>query len=209
MILLDEPFSSLDPPTRESLIVDLEQILRQTRTTAIFTTHDRLEALRLSDRMAVMNEGKLLQIGPPNEVTNQPASEFVASFVGVETILNGRVIGKRDGVLLISSSGREIEAVADLEVGSEVSLAIRPENVTLSVHPVREPSSARNALPARIVKIAPMGLYFRIHLDCGFPLVAFVTGHSLENLTLEVGKEVIASFKATSIHVMKRAAKST
>ncbi len=209
MILLDEPFSSLDPPTREALIEDLDQILRQTRTTAIFTTHDRMEALRLSDRMAVMNEGRILQIGPPNEVSNQPASQFVASFVGVETILHGRVVGKRDGILVVSTPGRQIEAAADLEVGADVSLAIRPENVTLSVHPAREPSSARNALSARIVKIVPMGLYFRIHLDCGFPLVALVTGHSVENLSLEAGKEVIASFKATSIHVMKRTAKFT
>lgn len=209
MILLDEPFSSLDPPTREALIEDLEQILRQTRTTAIFTTHDRMEALRLSDRMAVMNEGRILQIGPPNEICNQPASQFVASFVGVETILHGRVAGKRDGILVVSISGREIEAAADMEIGSDVSLAIRPENVTLSVHPAREPSSARNALPGRIVKIVPMGFYFRIHLDCGFPLIALVTGHSMGNLSLEAGKEVIASFKATSIHVMKRTAKST
>ena len=90
VLLLDEPFAALDPPTRESLIEDLERILRQTRTTAIFATHDRMEALRLSDRIAVMNGGKILQVGSPEEVMNHPVDEFVASFVGVETILPER-----------------------------------------------------------------------------------------------------------------------
>ncbi|RPJ04884.1 MAG: ABC transporter ATP-binding protein, partial [Deltaproteobacteria bacterium] len=83
VLLLDEPFASLDPPTRESLITDLERILRQTRTTTILATHDRTEALRLSDRIAVMNRGKILQIGSPEDVMNRPSNEFVASFVGV------------------------------------------------------------------------------------------------------------------------------
>ena len=66
ILFLDEPFASLDPPTRESLMEDLEKILRQTNTTTIFATHDRMEALRLSDRIAVMNQGRILQIGPPD-----------------------------------------------------------------------------------------------------------------------------------------------
>ena len=72
VLLLDEPFATLDPPTRESLIEDLERILKKTQTTTIFATHDRLEALRLSDRMAVMNQGKIVQIGSPEEVMNHP-----------------------------------------------------------------------------------------------------------------------------------------
>src|SRR4030066_1151572 len=89
ILLLDDPFSSLDPPARESLVEDLERILKLTKTTALIATHDRLEALRLSDRVAVMNRGKVLQIGPPDEVMNCPVDEFVATFVGVETILPG------------------------------------------------------------------------------------------------------------------------
>src|SRR4030043_1919206 len=73
ILFLDEPFASLDPPTRDSLMEDLEHILRQTQTTAILATHDRMEALRFSDQMAVMNAGKVLKIGSPSEVMNQPA----------------------------------------------------------------------------------------------------------------------------------------
>ena len=71
-LLLDEPFASLDPPTRECLLDDLESILRQTKTTTLMATHDRMEALRLSDRIAVMNQGRILQVGPPAEVMNHP-----------------------------------------------------------------------------------------------------------------------------------------
>jgi tungstate transport system ATP-binding protein len=204
ILLLDEPFASLDPPTRESLIEDLEGILCQTRTTTVFATHDRLEALRLSDRMAVMNGGKIFQIGSPGEVTNHPANEFVASFVGVETILTGKVLKKDGGTFIASISGKEIEAVGKVRLGETVVLCIRPENVTLSIHPSREATSARNTFMGKIVKIASMGLYQKVQLDCGFPLVAYVTKHSLEELSLTEGREVRVSFKATAIHVMRK-----
>ena len=204
VLLLDEPFASLDPPTRDSLIEDLESILQQTRTTAIFATHDRMEALRLSNRIAVMNGGSILQIGSPEEVMNHPANEFVASFVGVETILAGRVIKKDGGTFVASVSGLEIEAVGDAHLGEAVVLCVRPENVTLLTRPFQEGTSARNIFPGRIVKIISLGLYQKIHLDCGFPLVAYVTNHSLEELSLTEGKEVKASFKATAVTVMKK-----
>jgi tungstate transport system ATP-binding protein len=204
ILFLDEPFASLDPPTRDSLIDDLRHILRQTQTAAIFATHDRLEALRLSNRIAVMNGGSILQIGPPEEVMNHPANEFVASFVGIETILSGKVSRKDGGTFVASVSGRQIEAVGDAQLGEEVILCVRPENVTLLTAPSQEGTSARNIFPGKITKIIPLGLYQKVYLDCSFPLVAYVTNHSLEELSLTEGKEVKASFKATAITVMKK-----
>ena len=204
ILLLDEPFASLDPPTRDSLLEDLEHILRQTQTAAILATHDRMEALRLSDQIAVMNQGKILQIGFPGEVMNQPVDEFVASFVGVETILSGKVIKQNGGTFITSIEGHEIEAVGDAHLGETVVLCIRPENVTLSIRPSQEGTSARNVFSGRIMKITSLGLYQRIHLDCAFPLVAYVTNHSLEELSLAEGKEVSASFKATAVTVIRK-----
>jgi len=208
ILFLDEPFASLDPPTRESLMEDLEKILHQTNTTTLFATHDRMEALRLSDRIAVMNQGRILQIGPPEEIMNQPRDEFIASFVGVETILTGRVVRKGRGTFVASIDGQEVEAVGEMEIGEPVVFCIRPENVTLTVPPHPEATSARNVFPARITKVVPLGLYYRVHLDCGFLLVAYVTIHSLENLSLKEGKEIVASFKATAIHVIQKTKKS-
>ena len=204
ILFLDEPFVSLDPPSRESLVEDLQRVLRETRTTTVLATHDRMEALRLSDRIAVMNGGKIFQLGPPDEVMNRPVDEFVASFVGVETILSGNVVNKNGGSFIVSVSGHEIEAVGDVHLGEEVALCIRPENVTLSIHLLKETTSARNVFPGKIVGITPMGLFHKVQLDCGFPLVAYVTHHSLENLILAEGKVVNASFKATAIHVVRR-----
>lgn len=204
IFLLDEPFSSLDPPTRESLVEDLEEVLRKTKTTTVFTTHERLEALRLSDRMAVMNEGRILQIGPPEEVMNHPADERIANFVGIETILKGTVIRRDGGTFITSISGQEVEAVGDVHSGERVILCIRPEHVTLSLHLSKEGTSARNVFSGRIEKITSLGLYQKIQLNCGFPLIAYATNHSLEELSLTEKREVRVSFKATAIHVIRR-----
>jgi tungstate transport system ATP-binding protein len=204
LLFLDEPFASLDPPSSESLLVDLERILRETRTTTLLATHDRTEALRLSDRIAVMNGGRIYQIGPPEEVMNRPADEFVAAFVGVETVLVGKVFRREEGTFVISVGRQRIEAVGDAHPGETVTLCIRPEHVTLSALSSQDLTSARNVFTGKISKVVPLGFYQKIELDCGFPLVAYVTHTSSENLSLREGKEVKASFKATAIHVMRR-----
>ena len=204
ILFLDEPFASVDQPSSEALIEDLQAVLRKTGTTAILATHDRMEALRLSDRIAVMKDGRILQIGPPDVVMNHPADEFIASFVGAETILTGHVTRKGSGTFAASVSGKEIEAVGEVRLGEEVILCIRPENVVLSAPPSKEQTSARNVFPGKVEKITSLGLYQKVQLDCGFPLVAYVTHHSVENLSLGEGKGVMASFKATAIHVIRR-----
>ena len=204
IIFLDEPFSALDPPTREALIGDLERILRETHTTAVASTHDQTEALRLADRMAVMNGGKIAQIGPVAEVINRPADEFVASFVGVETVLPGRVLSVSDGVFVAAVEGGEIQAVGHVRTGEGVLCCIRPEHVTLSTNVPPPGTSARNVFSGIIRTITPLGLFHRVRVDCGFDLVAYVTRQSLESLFLEEGKSVTASFKATAVHVIPR-----
>jgi tungstate transport system ATP-binding protein len=205
VVFLDEPFSALDLPTRESLTDDLERILRETHTTAIASTHDQTEALRLADRIAVVNGGKIAQIGPVAEVMNRPADEFVASFVGVETVLPGRVVRITDGVFTAAvAGGGEIAAVGQPAIGASVICCIRPEHVTLSPKSVLLNTSARNVFVGTIEKITPLGLFSRVRLDCGFDLVSYVTRQSLEELALAEGKEVTASFKATAVHVILR-----
>ncbi len=202
ILLLDEPFSALDPPTRESLVEDVERILKKSKITSLLVTHDRMEALRLSHRIAVMKEGLILQIGPPTEIMNHPASEFVASFVGVETTLYGTVRRKEEGILEISVGDQTIEAVGNANAGEHVILCIRPEHVVVSHNSVRGSTSLRNIYKGKVLKVALLGPYQKIHLDCGFPLVAYVTNNSSKRLDIEEGKEVTASFKATSIHVI-------
>lgn len=203
ILLLDEPFASVDLPTRESLIEDLERILRETRTTAIFATHERLEALRLSDRIAVMRKGEILQIGTPSEVINQPINEFVASFVGFENIFSGKVTHKFSGTFITTVSGQEIEAIGNAEIGETAILCIHPENITISKSISRGKTSARNLIKGRIIKISPLGLFQKVQIDCGFSLISYVTNNSIEELSLKEGDEIEASFKATAVTVIK------
>lgn len=209
-LLLDEPFSALDPLTRESLAETFHELQRQTRVTTLFVTHDRLEALRLGDRVAIMNRGEIVQIGTPEEVFSQPVSELVASFVGIETILRGQIESQAAGFAEVRiSSGQRVAVASPLPPGTKVTLCIRPEEVTLLASPAGQacglpfqPSSARNHFPAHVTKIVPWGVALKIHLDCGFPLVAFVTPPSIEVLGLREGRTVVATFKATAVHVI-------
>lgn len=204
LLFLDEPFTFLDVPTREALTEDLIRIIRERNLTVVYVTHSRDEALLMADRIAIMDRGKILQEGSPEEVFNSPASEDVANFVGMETILEGEVIERENGLLKVRTHEREIEVVSESKAQGRILLGIRPENVIINSFDKDGPSSsARNKFKAKMVKIISLGSVLKIYLDCGFPLVSLVTKKSTEELGLEVGKTVVASFKATAVHVFR------
>jgi tungstate transport system ATP-binding protein len=204
LVLLDEPFASLDLATREAITVDLERTIREQRTAAVVVTHDQAEALRFSDRIAVMSGGRIVQVDVPSAVMNTPVDERVASCVGMETILEGVVRRAAGWELVVSVAGREIHAVAEAAPDERVYCCVRPENVILEAVDPSRTSSARNVFPALISSVASVGPYLKVKLDCGFPLVAHVTAGSFATLRLEPGKQVFASFKATAIHVIRK-----
>ena len=206
IVLLDEPFASLDPPTRLALTEDLERILKETGTAAVMATHDQLDALRLSDRMAVMKSGRIIQDGPPVEVMHRPADEFVASFVGMENVLNGKIIAQKEGLLTVTLADHLIEFPGMSAPGEQALFCIRPEHITITTSDPGGATSARNIFPATIRKIIPMGAYHKLYLECGFPLVAYLTSQSLGTLHLAEGTRVFASFKATSVHLIRSGA---
>ena len=205
VVLLDEPFASLDAPTRQAITDDLERTLRERRTAAVLVTHDAGEALRLADRIVVMHEGRIVQSDVPSAVLNQPVNEFVASCVGMETILEGEVRTRSGWELEVGVGDALVAAVGEAEPGDPVHLCIRPENVVLEPRAPTRRTSARNVYPARIAGVASIGPYLKLRLDCGFPLVAHVTAESYALLGLAPGREVNAVFKATAIHVIRRA----
>lgn len=204
IIFLDEPFSALDPPTHEAIVADLSHILRRPGMTTVFATHDRSEALRLSDRICVMNKGKILQIGTPDEIMNHPANEFIASFVGAETILQGTVADANAGTVTVDVNGQKVMAVGEANNGQSVILCIRPERIALSVEPRGDATSERNVLTGTVIDVTSLGLYYRVSVDCGFILNAYITPGSVKKLGIERGKKVYPSFKATAVHVLKR-----
>lgn len=206
LLLLDEPFSSLDPPTREGLLLDLETILHETGITTVFVTHDRNEAFMLGDRVAVLIGGRLLQVGPTAQVFAQPVNEEVARFVGIDTKIPAVVETASGGLARLRFDGGSAEVAGDFERGERVLLGLRPEDITLSLPGSKDlDSGARNRLTGKVAKITPWGSHYRVALDCdGSRLIAFITRPSFLDLNLRPGDEVIASFKATAVHVLKR-----
>jgi tungstate transport system ATP-binding protein len=202
VLLLDEPFSGLDEPTRHALLDDLAGILAETGVTAVFVTHDRDEALRVGGRVAVVIGGRLRQAGPPGEVFGAPADEEVGAFVGVENILDGRVLSVADGLAEVEVAGRRLSAVAKAEAGGAVRVCLRPEDVVLSTAREALSGSARNHLAGVVVDVRPRGAEARVVVDCGFPLVATVTRRSAEELELVPGRVVVAACKATAVHLL-------
>ncbi len=203
IIFLDEPFASLDPPTKESIIEDLGNAMRLKHTTAVMATHDRMDALRLSKRIAVMDGGKIIQVGPPEEVMNYPVNESVAVFVGIETVLEGKVTGSQSGVIEVDINGRHIFAAGEFMPGIQVLCLIRPEHVMVFPGEDAPVSSARNVFHGRVMKIQPMGMIYKIQIDCGFILTAHVTLQAMDDLHITTGMQVVAAFKATAVHAIR------
>jgi tungstate transport system ATP-binding protein len=204
VLLLDEPFSALDQPTREALVEELASVLQETSLTTVFVTHDRDEAARLADRVAVLARGCLLQVGPMAEVFSMPADETVAAYVGVENVVPGDVIDVADGLVLLEAGRAQIEVAAQHFDAPAALICLRPEDITLSASGRDAPTSARNHLLGNVERIVAAGGEVRVELDCGFHLVASITRRSLEELGLALGSPVVASFKATAVHLIPR-----
>jgi len=197
LLLLDEPLSALDPETREGLRRELGRVQRQLATTTIHVTHDFEEAVALGDRIAVMNEGLIVQVGSPEEIFRKPASKFVARFVGVRNIFPGTARQGEDGHGMLSLDGVEFLVVTDLE--GPVHGSVRPEDILISEGPLV--SSAQNSFAGRVTSIADRGaiVWVTVHVPPEF--TCMITRRSLEEMELEEGMEVHISFKSAAVHV--------
>lgn len=201
LLLMDEPLASLDVPSRKALREDISRLVGEMGVTAVYVSHDYHEVLEIADRLAVLIEGRLLQVGKPSQVFGRPAGEEVAEFLGAENLLDGEVVRCREGMAGIRVGSVELEALCELPPGAGAKVLIHPEEVTI-LTAAADTGSARNRLPASITGITVLGALVKVSLDCGFPLTAYITRASREEMGLEVGVRVTAAVKATSIHVM-------
>lgn len=197
LLLLDEPLSALDPEMREGLQRELARLHRELGTTTIHVTHDFQEAVALGDRIAVVNEGRVVQVGSSEEVFYRPNSEFVARFVGVRNIFRGEVVTGVGGEGVLHAGGMEMAVTTDV-VGT-VHGAIRPEDIVLS----REPrcSGAGNAFRGRVVSVVDRGTVVYVTVRVPPDFVCAITRRSRKEMGLEEGQEVCIAFKASAVHV--------
>ncbi|MFC1923636.1 ABC transporter ATP-binding protein [Chloroflexota bacterium] len=204
LLLLDEPFRALDTPTRIALMQDLRTLLSETATTTLFITHDQEQALLIGDRIAVLLDGKIVQIDSPQNVFSSPLDTEVANFLGSENVLPGFVMDSRDGKMFIDVAGKKLEAIGNIETGKEVFFCVRPEDIILWNTSDMPQSSARNQLDGNITSISNKGPLLQINLDCGFPLIVLITRASAQELDIEPGMEVCTTFKASAVHLIPR-----
>jgi molybdate transport system ATP-binding protein len=205
LLLLDEPLAALDTPLRVRLRGELRRLLTQVGVPTLLVTHDRTEALAMGDDLAVMSGGRILQQGKINAVFSQPADLTVAATLGIETVQPGHIIDITDGLATVEVGRIRLSALEpNLESSNrEVYVCIRAEDVILmKTGSVR--SSARNALRATVSGLVSEGVTVRIHLDCGFPLVAILTKQACAELDLKEKDEVVALVKAPHVQLVSR-----
>lgn len=165
-LLLDEPLSNLDAKLRLEMRGEIRQICKQANVTTIYVTHDQSEALSIADRIAVLRDGRLEQVGRPQELYNRPTNRFVAGFLGETTFLEGSVIGGDQGQVVVGTSmGRLRGSSGDrtMAAGDKVVCSIRPESVRLG----RPPADAANRFSGKIIRTAYLGQVARHELLIG------------------------------------------
>ena len=169
VLLLDEPLSNLDARLRERSRVWLSQVTRQVGLTTVYVTHDQSEALALSDRIAVMNHGRVSQLGTPQEIYDRPTDPFVADFIGSSNFLKGRVVGAPQGgrVMVELPGGQMIAALSGKAFAAQapVLVALRPER--LALHASRPAGDGQNVLHAKITGRSYLGARTLYQVDVG------------------------------------------
>ena len=201
LLLLDEPFAALDPVSREALLRDFDRIVKQTRVTTVFVTHDRQEAFVLAERVGVMKQGRLLQIGPRDELFRRPQSTAVAEIVGFENRFTGRVEAIDGDCCTIAVGAVTLQAQGRFAPGSGLSVFIRAEDVSLAPAACRRQSP--NRLHGKIVAIMPGVTCNRVTLDCGgSTFVGQYERRESQVEALETGTEVTVCIDSAGVHVI-------
>ncbi|MCA4077101.1 ABC transporter ATP-binding protein [Pseudomonas kurunegalensis] len=163
LVLMDEPLGALDKQLREQMQYEIKRLSRQLGITVVYVTHDQSEALTMSDRIAVFNDGIVQQLASPADLYEKPETAFVASFIGENNRLQGQVIGIEEGVCCVRVGGETVKALAVnvAGVGAAATLSIRPERVL--INPAQW--ECENRMPARVLEVIYHGDHLRARLE--------------------------------------------
>ena len=196
ILLLDEPLSNLDAKIRVQVRAEIRQLQLALRITTIYVTHDQEEALSLSDRVAVMKDGRIVQIGAPRELYERPRTRFVADFVGTNNLVVGEVMERRGQELVVRTGVGALRAFPNGSVAARCVLAIRPENI--AVAPGVAGQTDGNAVRGRVALVSYLGNTLRYDLETASGLVLKVDVRDpWHHDPLPIGREVTATFPAS------------
>jgi spermidine/putrescine transport system ATP-binding protein len=205
VLLLDEPLGALDPQLRKAMQLELKRLQRRLGMSFIYVTHDQEEALSMADRMGVMHEGRIAQVGPPVELYERPETYFVASFLGETNFLTGRVAGREAGMVCVQV-GQTLLRICEGErawagIGQAVTVAVRPERIVLRAEPSAE---GHNSLPASVEELIYRGgdVLYLVRLDDAHGLTVRQPSAGLEP-QLRPGQRVFACFAPHSARLLR------
>jgi spermidine/putrescine transport system ATP-binding protein len=202
VLLLDEPLSALDLKLRQEMRVELKQLQEETGITFIFVTHDQEEALTMSDRIAVMSEGEIQQIGRPRDIYERPVNHFVADFIGETNFFDVTVESvEQDRAVCVLPGGAKVmaEAVNGCKPGDSVSLSVRPEKIKL------RPSDKGGPLAGRIARPIYLGTdtHYQVQLSGDLSVVARVQNAHENAASVRVGDIVVLEFDPGSVVMLR------
>ena len=222
VLFMDEPFSALDAPTRNSLITELAAILRETGLSSVFVTHNYSEVPLLTGRVAVMEKGQIIQTGSPREILTKPVNKTAALLVGVENIIPGRITGREKGKVFVKVTGictekvelnnednfslsSRIVTVSDTALPDSklVYILLRPEDIKI-VDEIKNLNNKENVFSGRIIELLPQGGMFKAVVDCSFPVTTLLYPDFVLSGEMSVGKKVYIVFNPEKVHLIEQ-----
>jgi len=208
LLLLDEPLSALDEGTRAELSVELSRISDELGTTVIHVCHNFDEALQLADRIAIMHQGRALQIGPPAEIFRKPDSAFIARFVGAENVFPVRKVDR--GARQVLAGEGLLLSVDNLPDADELLVMIRPEEIEVTRHGRANAAGITAMVDEKgicphftLSMVEDRGRIMRLHLRGPLPLLATMTPQAYRAAALSTGDTVSACWHSSAVHVLK------
>ena len=208
VLLLDEPLAALDRKLREQMQVEIKQLQRDVGVTAIFVTHDQEEALTLSDRIVVMDEGRVVQVGTPSEVYEHPRSRFVSDFIGFTNAVRGRIASVSAGVANVAMrSGQTLRVPVEPELGpaQEVDLVVRPEKVEVNPAKTTDEQAVISGILRHSVYTGAV-TYHHVDIGGGETLIAMSPNGEAQGAIPALGNPVTLGFRPENILVFPRTA---
>lgn len=199
VLLLDEPLGALDKNLREAMQVELRSLQRELGITTVFVTHDQEEALTMSDCVAVMRDGVIEQLGPPREIYERPATEFVATFLGASNMIDARVVEQGAQTSLVEAPCGRFSVNGSYPQGTHLRLAIRPERIVLAGNGRDLP------LPAIVRDVVYRGMTAHLFLECqGQQLLAFIQNTDQAALDWASGQTVTVALPPESLVLLDK-----
>ncbi|HWK63684.1 MAG TPA: ABC transporter ATP-binding protein [Rhizobiaceae bacterium] len=203
-LLMDEPLGALDKKLREHMQLEIKNIQERLGVTVIYVTHDQEEALTMSDRIVVMRDGRVEQVGTPAQLYNDPATAFVADFIGQSNLIEGKIARREDGVVGLATSGGQIvfgTRKGEIAPSAQTRLCVRPERVQV-VSRGAGAELAESALSGRVEEVIYVGDATKLRIDCRSFTVTAKLQNKDDSQPFTAGDEVMVSWAASSAKIL-------